>query len=92
MDSDPPASPYAVMLSSPSRTAEPSTNTRSKIGRAGAIVAMLVLISGAAAFAVSQHWLSLAALTPLVFVLPCAAILVLCLRGARQNSRPESHT
>lgn len=92
MDSDPVASPPAVILSHSRRTAEPAANTRSKMRRAGTIVAVLVLISGGGAFAVGQHWLSLAALTPLVFALPCAAILVLCFRGARQSSRPESHT
>lgn len=91
MGSDPPASPPTVIFSPSSRTAEPAASPRSKIGRAGTIAAVLVLISGGAAFAVGQHWLSLAALTPLVFALPCVAILVLCLRGRRQSSRPESH-
>ncbi|TXH38892.1 MAG: DUF2933 domain-containing protein [Rhodospirillaceae bacterium] len=45
----------------------------------------LFLAGGAAALALglalSQHWVTLAALAPLLYVLPCAVMMFMCMRG-----------
>jgi hypothetical protein len=33
------------------------------------------------AVALNQHWVALAALAPLLFVLPCAVMLIVCMKG-----------
>jgi hypothetical protein len=45
----------------------------------------LVLSAGAViigvAVALNQHWVALAALAPLLFALPCAVMLIVCMKG-----------
>jgi len=49
-------------------------------GRRGLVIALAV---AAAAFAIAadQHWLALADLVPLLFVLPCAVMMLKCMKG-----------
>ena len=48
-------------------------------GRRGLVIALAV---AAAAFAIAadQHWLALADLVPLLFVLPCAVMMLKCMK------------
>jgi hypothetical protein len=49
-------------------------------GRRGLILAGGVAAAGAA-LALGQHWLAAADLVPLLFALPCAAMMLMCMRG-----------
>lgn len=79
----------ALVRTASCQTADAAANTRSKFRRIGTFFVALVLISGSVALAVSQNWLPVAVLRPLLFVVPCALILLLCFRGTRPSSRPE---
>ncbi len=57
--------------------------------------------AGIAALAFQQHWLVAADLVPLLFALPCAAMMFLCMKGmnhgqqtdtARDSSRKDTTT
>lgn len=57
------------------------------------------LIATAAAVALSQDWLGLVDLIPLLYVLPCAAMMFMCMKGHSQQTdtaavaaRPETPT
>ena len=55
-------------------------------GRRSLVIAAIV-IAATVALTVGQHWLAIADLVPLLFVLPCAAIMLECMRGA--NPGPQ---
>jgi hypothetical protein len=40
-----------------------------------------VLIGAGTALALSQQWLAVATLVPLLYVLPCAAMMFMCMKG-----------
>jgi hypothetical protein len=48
-----------------------------------------VVIAAGTALALSQHWLAAATLVPLLYVLPCAAMMFMCMRGMN-HGRPAS--
>ena len=56
----------------------------------------LVLFGGAivagAAFALSQHWLTVANLIQLLFVLPCAVMMFMCMKGGMNQSQQTDST
>jgi hypothetical protein len=53
---------------------------------------------GLVALAVSQHWLTLAGLLPLLFVLPCAVMMFMCINhgqrtgGSQTSNHPDDPT
>lgn len=82
-----------ALVSIPScRTIGVTQNARPNRRRVGAIMAAVAAISGGVSLAISQHWLALAAIRPLLVGLPCALIVLLCLRGASPSSKPEPNT
>ena len=48
-------------------------------GRRGLVIALAVA-AAAVAIAAGQHWLAIADLVPLLFVLPCAVIMLKCMK------------
>jgi hypothetical protein len=44
------------------------------------------------ALAVGQHWLAAADLVPLLFVLPCAAMMFMCMKGSHSEQTKASPT
>jgi hypothetical protein len=46
----------------------------------GAIVAVIAL-------ALSQHWLTVIQLTPLLFLLPCALMMLMCMKGMNHGQQ-----
>ncbi|MBN9563495.1 MAG: DUF2933 domain-containing protein [Alphaproteobacteria bacterium] len=58
--------------------------------RRGLIIAGLFIVA-AAAFAVSQNWIAFATLLPLLFVLPCAAMMVMCMKGMGNGQQPNAN-
>jgi len=46
--------------------------------------------AGAALLALWQHWLAIADLVPLLFVLPCAAMMFMCLKGMNHGQQADT--
>ncbi|MEI9914852.1 MAG: DUF2933 domain-containing protein [Methylovirgula sp.] len=44
-------------------------------------------IVAATAFALTQHWLTIIELEPLLFVLPCAAMMLMCMKGMNHGQQ-----
>jgi len=40
-----------------------------------------------AALALSQHWLTVPELTPLLFLLPCAVMMFICMKGMNHSQQ-----
>ena len=55
-------------------------NWRGLLFGGGAIVAALAL-------ALNQHWLTIAALPPLLFLLPCALMMLHCMKGMNHDQQ-----
>jgi hypothetical protein len=51
---------------------------------AGAVTA------GVVALALSQHWLAVADLAPLLFILPCAVMMFICMKGMNHGQQNDS--
>jgi Protein of unknown function (DUF2933) len=45
------------------------------------------VIVAATALALNQHWLTVAELTPLLFVLPCAVMMLMCVKGMNHGKQ-----
>jgi hypothetical protein len=43
------------------------------------------------AVALNQHWVALAALAPLLFVLPGAVMLIVCMKGMGHGPNADAH-
>lgn len=51
-----------------------------------------VVITAGISLALSQHWLAIANLVPLVFVLPCMAMMFICMKGMNHGQQTDSTT
>jgi hypothetical protein len=40
----------------------------------------------------SQHWLTVADLVPLLYVLPCAVMMFMCMKGSMNNGQQTDST
>lgn len=60
-------------------------------GRPALAVAGVVIAAGIG-LALSQHWLDLATLVPLLFVLPCMAMMFMCIKGMNRSQQTDSTT
>ena len=61
-------------------------------GRRGLVIALAVA-AAAIAIAADQHWLALADLVPLLFVLPCAVMMLKCMKrtnGGEQTGMTQA--
>jgi hypothetical protein len=54
-------------------------------GRWRGLLALSVLAVALAALAVSRNWIAFATLLPLIYVLPCAAMIYICMRPREQE-------
>jgi hypothetical protein len=43
------------------------------------------------AVVLNQHWFALSALAPLLFVLPCAVMLTVCMKGMAHGPNDDAH-
>ena len=68
--------------------------TRGWLGGQRGFVIAAVIAAAATAFALGQHWLAAADLVPLLFVLPCAAMIFMCMKGnhGQQTNAPPAST
>jgi len=61
--------------------------------RRGLIFGGAVIVAGAA-LALSQHWLTVGELTPLLFpalfLLPCAAMMYMCMKGMKHDQQTSA--
>lgn len=60
-------------------------------GWRGLAVAGVVVIAGTG-LVLSRHWLDTANLVPLLFVLPCMAIMFMCMKGINRGRQTDSTT
>jgi len=58
-------------------------------GRRGLIIVAMV-IAASVALTVGQHWLAIGDLLPLLFVLPCAVMMLNCMKGTKRG--PQTGT
>jgi hypothetical protein len=58
--------------------------------RIAAFAAPVTLVSGGVILAISQHWIPPSALASLLYTLPCAALLLVCMRGARGHTQSDT--
>ncbi len=58
-----------------------SQNSGSWLGRRRGLVFGGGAIAAGAAVALSQHWLTVASLGPLLFLLPCVVMMFMCMKG-----------
>ena len=54
--------------------------------RRGVMIAIVAV--AALGLALAQHWLTVAALTPLLFVLPCFLMMLMCMKQHGGDSQP----
>jgi hypothetical protein len=54
------------------------------VRRRGPVIAAAA-VAAAVALALGQHWVAVADLVPLVYVLPCAAMMFVCMRHGQQS-------
>ena len=46
--------------------------------------------AGVVTLALGQHWLAIADLAPVLFILPCAAMMFLCMKGMNHGQQNDS--
>ena len=51
-----------------------------------------VVIAAGAGLALNQHWLAIANLVPLLFVLPCMAMMFMCMKGMNHGRQTDPTT
>jgi hypothetical protein len=56
------------------------------LSRRGWLLGGGAIVAGTA-LALSQHWLTVAALVPLLFVLPCAVMVFMCMKGMNHGQQ-----
>lgn len=59
----------------------PGHGRRYSFGGWRGLLSATVLAAALAALAVSQNWIAFATLLPLLYVLPCAAMMYMCMKG-----------
>jgi hypothetical protein len=62
-------------------------------GRGLVIAAAVTTVAAVGALALGQRWLAVANLLPLLYVLPCAAMMFMCMKGmshGRQTATPQT--
>jgi hypothetical protein len=57
------------------------------LGRWRGLAIAGVVIAAGTSLALSQHWLAVASLVPLLYVLPCAAMMFMCMKGMNHGQQ-----
>ena len=57
--------------------------------RRGLVFGGGAIVAGTA-LALSQHWLTAAALAPLLYLLPCAAMMLMCMKGMNHGEQTSA--
>jgi hypothetical protein len=60
------------------------------LGRRRGLVIAVAATSAIVALALSQDWLVVADLRPLLFVLPCAVMMLMCMKGMGNGQQADS--
>ena len=53
------------------------------------LVAAVAIAAATTALALGQHWLAVADLVPLLFVVPCAAMMFHCMKGLKRETQTD---
>src|SRR6266851_4239164 len=64
--------------------------SRGWLGRWRGLVVAGAVAAAFGALALSQHWLASADLVPLLFVLPCAAMMFMCMKGMNHGQQADT--
>jgi hypothetical protein len=56
-----------------------------RFGQHRGVIIAVTLAAAVAAFALSQYWLSVATLAPLILLVPCAVMMFMCMRGMNRS-------
>jgi hypothetical protein len=59
-------------------------------GRLSIILVAAGTVAAMTGLALSQHWLAVADLLPLLFVLPCALMMGMCMKGMSRDQPAEN--
>jgi len=59
------------------------------LGLPRGLVIAVALIAVVGALALGQHWLAVAGLVPLLFVLPCALMMFMCMKGMNHGKQMD---
>lgn len=68
----------------------PGHSQHSWLGRHRGAVITVIVAAAATALALSQHWLAAATLLPLLYVLPCAVMMFMCMKGMNHGEQPAA--
>ena len=63
---------------------------RDSLDQRRGLVIMVVVVAAATAVALGVHWTTVADLPPLLFTLPCAAMMLACLRSRNDAQQPDA--
>jgi hypothetical protein len=73
---------------------ETGQGIRGWVARRRSLVIVGAVVAATIAFALSQHWLAAASLVQLLFVLPCAIMMFMCMKGShgKREGGPDTVT
>jgi len=74
----------------PSKSCGVSRASPSRLNRRMMIALCVAATLGLTALGLGQNWLSIAGLLPFLYVLPCAAMMLMCMKG--MNRGPQAGT
>lgn len=60
------------------------------LNRRRGLVIAAAMAAAAAALALGQHWIAIADLVPLLFVVPCAAMMFMCMKGMNHGQQTDT--
>jgi DUF2933 family protein len=61
-----------------------------RLGRRRGLILGGAAIMAATALALSHHWLTVAELAPLLFLLPCAVMMFMCMKGMNHSQQTSA--
>jgi hypothetical protein len=83
------------LITTPAAAGSPSCHSAGQgsgswLSRRRSLVFGGATIAAGIAFALSQNWLTVAALTPLLFLLPCAVMMLMCMKGMNHGEQTSA--
>jgi hypothetical protein len=68
----------------------PAAGGSSWLVRRRGLVIAVAMVAAAAALALGQRWVAVADLVPLLYVLPCAAMMFVCMKGMSHGQQTDT--
>jgi hypothetical protein len=70
--------------------AGPGRGPRDRLGLRRGVVIAVAVTAAATALALGQHWFLVANLPPLLFILPCFVMMLMCMKGMSRGQRTDT--